>query len=133
MSEKEVQPLIQSTPIGKEELGQIEVAPEVIEIIAGIAVTEIEGVAGTRGNFASGVVERFGKKVHNKGVKSNISSEGIVIDVFCSVKYGFSIPKIAREIQTQVRQSIANMTELEVQEVNVHITGIQFEQEAKEE
>lgn len=133
MAENEIQSLVQSTPSGKEVLGQIEVAPEVIEVIAGIAVTEIEGVAGTRGNFASGVVERFGKKVHSKGVKSSVLNDGIVIEVYCSVKYGFSIPKVAREIQSQVRQSIMNMTELEVQEVNVHVTGIQFEQEAKEE
>ena len=51
----------------KKNLGQIEVAPEVIEVIAGIATTEVEGVAATRGNFASGVVERFGKKVIQKG------------------------------------------------------------------
>lgn len=129
MAEKEVQAFIQPTPSGKEELGQIEVAPEVIEVIAGIAATEVEGVAGTRGNFASGVVERFGKKVHSKGIKSSITEDGIAIDVFCSVKYGFAIPKVAKEIQTQIRQAIQNMTDLATQEVNVHITGIQFEQE----
>lgn len=133
MAEKEVTAIIQSTPLGKEELGQIEVAPEVIETIAGIATTEVEGVAATRGNFASGVAERFGKKVHNKGIKSSITNDGILIEVFCSVKYGYSIPNVAREIQLQIRQSVQNMTELQVQEVNVHITGIQFEQEDKEE
>ncbi|GAA3322143.1 hypothetical protein GCM10020331_040830 [Ectobacillus funiculus] len=43
-------------------LGKVEIAPEVIEVIAGIAATEIEGVAAMRGNFAAGVVERLGKK-----------------------------------------------------------------------
>ena len=129
MTENEQAVLLQTTVSEKEGLGQIEIASEVIEVIAGIAVTEIEGVAGTRGNFASGVAERFGKKVHSKGVKSNITEDGILIDVYCSVKYGYAIPKVARDIQTQVRQSIQTMTELSVQEVNVHITGIQFEQE----
>lgn len=133
MAEKEVQAFIQPTPSGKEELGQIEVAPEVIEVIAGIATTEVEGVAATRGNFASGVVERFGKKVHNKGIKSSITEEGIAIDVFCSIKYGYAIPKVAKEIQSQIRQAIQNMTDLKIQEVNVHITAIQFEQEGKTE
>lgn len=129
MTENEQAVLLQTIASEKEELGQIEIASEVIEVIAGIAVTEIEGVASTRGNFASGVAERFGKKVHSKGVKSNITEDGIIIDVYCSVKYGYAIPQVARDIQTQVRQSIQTMTELVVQEVNVHITGIQFEQE----
>lgn len=130
MADKLPQSFVQPTPVGKEELGQIEVAPEVIEVIAGIAVTEVENVAATRGNFASGVVERFGKKVHSKGVKTNISEDGkIIIDVYCTVKYGATIPKVAKEIQTNIRQTIFNMTAIETAEVNVHITGIQFEQE----
>jgi len=124
---------VQPIPSGKEELGQIEVAPEVIEVIAGIATTEVEGVAATRGNFASGVVERFGKKVHSKGIKAIIGDEGqIMIDVYCSVKYGYSIPKVAKEIQTAIRQAIFNMTSIDTSEVNVHITAIQFENNTEE-
>ena len=134
MAEKVTKAFIQPTPSGKEELGQIEVAPEVIEVIAGIATTEIDGVAATRGSFASGVAERFGKKVHSKGVKATITDDGqIVIDVYCSVKFGFSIPKVAKEIQTVIRQAIFNMTSIDTNEVNVHITAIQFEQLKEEE
>ncbi|MEK9198637.1 Asp23/Gls24 family envelope stress response protein [Ureibacillus sp. 179-F W5.1 NHS] len=134
MAEKVAKAFIQPTPSGKEELGQIEVAPEVIEVIAGIATTEIDGVAATRGNFASGVAERLGKKVHSKGVKATISEDGqIVMDVFCSVKYGYSIPKVAKEIQTSIRQAIFNMTSIDTSEVNVHITAIQFENSKDDE
>lgn len=128
MAEKQPTSFVQPTPNGKDELGQIEVAPEVIEVIAGIATTEVEGVAATRGNFASGVVERFGKKVHSKGIKSAMSDDGqIVIDVFCSVKYGYAIPKVAKDIQSAIRQAILTMTSIETSEVNVHITAIHFE------
>lgn len=128
MAEKVSKSFKQPTPVGKEELGNIEVAPEVVEVIAGIAVTEVEGVAATRGNIATGVAERFGKKVHSKGVKSTISEDGsIIIDVYCSVKFGHSIPKVAKTIQTQVRQSIFDMTLMETSEVNVHITAVQFD------
>ncbi|MEK4426030.1 Asp23/Gls24 family envelope stress response protein [Solibacillus sp. FSL K6-1523] len=128
MAEKQPVSFVQPTPVGKDEIGKIEIAPEVIEVIAGIAVTEVEGIASTRGNFASGVVERFGKKVHSKGIKSAMSEDGhIVIDVFCTVKYGFAIPKVAKEVQTSIRQAILNMTAIETSEVNIHITGIQFE------
>ncbi|RHW38472.1 Asp23/Gls24 family envelope stress response protein [Lysinibacillus yapensis] len=134
MAEKVAKAFVQPTPSGKEELGQIEVAPEVIEVIAGIATTEIEGVAATIGNFASGVAERLGKKVHSKGVKATIGEEGqIVIDVYCSVKYGYSIPKVAKEVQSVIRQAIFNMTSIDTNEVNVHITAIQFENAKEEE
>ena len=128
MAEKQLASFIQPTPQGKEELGKIELAPEVIEVIAGIAVTEVEGVAATRGNLATGVAERFGKKVHSKGVKSSISEDGtIIIDVYCSVKFGHSIPKVAKKVQSQIRQTIFDMTSIETSEVNVHITGVQFD------
>ena len=128
MGEKQLSSFIQPTPQGKEELGKIELAPEVIEVIAGIAVTEVEGVAATRGNLATGVVERFGKKVHSKGVKSSISEDGtIIMDVYCSVKFGHSIPKVAKNVQSQIRQTIFDMTSIETSEVNVHITGVQFD------
>lgn len=128
MAEKVSKSFKQPTPVGKEELGNIEVAPEVIEVIAGIATTEVGGVAATRGNLASGVVERFGKKVHSKGIKTSMTEDGgIVVDVYCTIKYGFPIPKVAKEVQTSIRQAILNMTAIETKEVNVHITGIDFE------
>lgn len=130
MAEKVGQSFVQPTPSGKEELGKIEVAAEVIEIVAGIAVSEVEGIAATRGSIATGVVERFGKKVHNKGIKSGVTENGeISIDVFCSVKHGYSIPKVAKEVQSQIRQAILDMSALETAEVNVHITGIHFEKD----
>jgi uncharacterized alkaline shock family protein YloU len=128
MAEKTATSYLQMTPAGKEELGKIEVAPEVLEVIAGIATTDVEGVAGTRGSFATGVAERLGKKVHGKGIKTELTDKGLFVEIYCTVKYGASIPVVAKEVQNQVRQAILNMTSLETQEVNVHITGVQFEQ-----
>ena len=126
MAEKAA-PYLRMKSHGAQDLGSIEVAPEVLEIIASIAVSDIEGIASMRGNFASGVVERLGKKVHGKGVKSELSQDGLMIDVYCVVNYGVSIPKTAQKVQEHVRQTLENMTSLQTQEVNVHITGVQFE------
>ncbi|GKW44382.1 Asp23/Gls24 family envelope stress response protein [Planococcus sp. NCCP-2050] len=131
MAEKTA-PYVRMQSKGAQDLGNIEVAPEVLEIIASIAATDIEGVASMRGNFASDVVERLGKKVHGKGIKTDLSEEGLMIDVYCVVNYGVSIPKTALKIQEQVRQTLENMTSLQTQEVNVHITGIQFDTPAGE-
>ena len=77
--------------------GKVEIAPEVIEVIAGIAASEVEGVAQMRGNFAAGVVERLGKKNHGKGVKVDLSESGIKVDVYCVMKFGVSIPSVAQK------------------------------------
>jgi uncharacterized alkaline shock family protein YloU len=107
--------------------GKVEIAPEVIEVIAGIAASEVEGVAGMRGNFATGVVERLGKKNHGKGVKVELSDTGIKVDVYCLMKFGVSIPSVAQRVQDNIRQALLNMTALDAEEVNIHIVGIQFE------
>lgn len=112
--------------------GKVEIAPEVIEVIAGIAASEVEGVSQMRGNFATGVVERLGKKNHGKGVKVELSDEGIKVDVYCILKFGISIPTVAQKIQDNIRQALLNMTALEPVEVNIHIVGIQFENQKVE-
>ncbi|MDC1541825.1 Asp23/Gls24 family envelope stress response protein [Candidatus Pseudothioglobus singularis] len=108
-------------------LGKIEIAPEVIEVIAGIAATEVEGLYAMRGNFASDVVERFGKKTHKKGVKVELTDDGITIDLFVILKFGVSIPKVAEKLQTSIRQALKTMTALEIAEINIHVVGIQME------
>ncbi|MBU8879332.1 Asp23/Gls24 family envelope stress response protein [Bacillus sp. FJAT-29790] len=113
-------------------LGKVEIAPEVIEVIAGIAASEVEGVAQMRGNFASGVVERLGKKNHGKGVKVELSEEGIKVDVYCIMTFGVSIPSVAQKIQDNIRQALLNMTALDAQEVNIHVVGIMFENQKHE-
>lgn len=113
-------------------LGKVEIAPEVIEVIAGIAASEVEGVAQMRGNFASGVVERLGKKNHGKGVKVDLSEDGITIDVYCVMMFGVSIPTVAQRIQDNTRQALFNMTALEISEINIHVVGIQFETKSQE-
>lgn len=112
---------------GHNSLGRVEIAPEVIEVIAGIAASEIEGVAQMRGNFAAGVVEKLGKKNHGKGVKVDLTDRGIIIDIYCVMNFGVSIPTVSQKIQENVRQALLTMTGLETTEVNVHVVGVQFE------
>lgn len=127
MTEKTNPSFVGMTPSGDEELGRVQLAPEVLEVIAGIATTEVEGVLKTQGNFATGVAEKFGKINHGKGVKAEWHNNELTIDVYCVVEYGYSIPTIAMEVQQQIRHAVYHMTSLETKEVNVHITGIQFE------
>ncbi|OEH85659.1 alkaline-shock protein [Desulfuribacillus stibiiarsenatis] len=115
------------------ELGNIQIAPEVIEIIAGLATVEIDGVAGMSGGVVGGIAELLGRKNLSKGVKVEVGQRETAVDVSIIVKYGSSIPDVAIAIQDNVKREIENMTGLTVVEVNVHVQGVDFKQEDKKE
>lgn len=107
--------------------GTIEIAPEVLEIIASIATSEVEGVAKMQGNFTTDALEILGKTSTNKGIKIEQNEQGqIIVDVYCTINFGSNIAEVAQNIQNNVRQSILEMTELQTKEVNIYIQNIQF-------
>ncbi|MFS0722757.1 Asp23/Gls24 family envelope stress response protein [Paenibacillus sp. 1P07SE] len=110
----------------KTDMGTIQIAPEVIEVIAGLATIEVPGVAGMSGGFAGGIAELLGRKNLSKGVKVEVGQREAAIDVSIIVEYGNRIPDIASEIQQSVKRSIETMTGLLVVEVNVHIHDVHF-------
>ncbi|MFC5447961.1 Asp23/Gls24 family envelope stress response protein [Paenibacillus aestuarii] len=112
----------------KTDMGSIQIAPEVIEIIAGLATVEVQGVAGMSGGFAGGIVELLGRKNLSKGVKVEVGQREAAIDVSIIVEYGNRIPEVASDIQRNVKHAIESMTGLNVVEVNVHIHDVHFKQ-----
>jgi uncharacterized alkaline shock family protein YloU len=114
-------------------MGSIQIAPEVIEIIAGLATIEVEGVAGMSGGFASGVAELLGRKNLSKGVKVEVGQKEAAVDVSIVIEYGRRIPVVASIIQNNVKQAIESMTGLNVVEVNVHIHDVMFKGQDKAE
>ncbi|NMA83829.1 MAG: Asp23/Gls24 family envelope stress response protein [Epulopiscium sp.] len=111
----------------QEKVGQVQIADEVVAIIAGLAATEVEGVAGMAGNFTGDLVEILGKKNLSKGVTVDVGEEDVSVDLGIVIKFGFKIPSVAKAVQEKVKNSIETMTGLSVTEVNLHITGIHFE------
>ncbi|ALV22941.1 MAG: Asp23/Gls24 family envelope stress response protein [Carnobacterium sp.] len=108
----------------KKTLGEIEVAPEVIEVISGIAASKVAGVYAMQGKLGSGVSELFGRVDHKKGVHLTADDEGLKVDIYCYLDYGVSVPKVALELQEKVREQLVHMTDIELKEVNVHVVGI---------
>ena len=115
------------------DMGTIQIAPEVIEVIAGLATVEVDGVAGMSGGFAGGIAELLGRKNLSKGVKVEVGQREAAVDVSIIVEYGNRIPDIASEIQRNVKRSIEMMTGLSVVEVNVHVHDVHFKSVDKPE
>lgn len=111
--------------------GTITYANEVIAIISGIAANEIEGIAGmvTTGGFG----DIIGKNRNiTRGVKVEVGTEEVSVDLYTIVEYGQPIQRVATEVQENVRKSIEAMTGLKVVRVDVHVQGVSFEQEKRE-
>ncbi len=115
------------------ELGTVKIADEVVSIIAGLAATEVEGVASMSGGLAGGISEVLGRKSFSKGVKVEVGTEEAKIDIFITVKYGERIPDVAWDIQESVKKAIETMTGLNVSSVNIHVQGVQFPKQENEE
>ncbi len=115
----------------------IQISDDVVAVIAGVAVSEVPGVAGMAGGFAGGISEVFsGKKNLAKGIKVEVLGTQAKIDVNIIVEYGSRIPDVAFEIQNRVKKAVESMTGLEVEEVNVHVQGVNtdiIKGESKEE
>lgn len=108
----------------------IKIANDVVAVIAGVAVSEVPGVASMSGGFAGGITEVLsGKKNLSKGIKVEADEKEVRIDVNIIVEYGIRIPDVAFEIQNRVKKSVENMTGLKVAEVNVHIQGVKTEKD----
>ncbi len=109
--------------------GSIKISDDVVSIIAGLAATEVEGVAGMSGGIAGGIADILGRKNLSKGVKVEVGEAETAIDLFVIIQYGTSISDVAWEIQDNVKEAIEGMTGLDVVEINVHVQGVHFENE----
>lgn len=110
---------------------EVKIAGDVIATIAGLAATEIDGIASMQGNLTNELVGKLGMKNLTKGVHIHFSEDGTSVRVALSVimKYGYSIPKTCKAVQERVKSAIENMAGLKVVDVNINIVGVDTETE----
>lgn len=108
------------------DMGTIRISDDVVAVIAGLAATEVDGVAAMSGGFAGGIAEVLGRRNLSKGVKVEVGTEETKVDLHIVVTYGVRIPDVAWEIQENVKKAIEQMTGLRVLQVNVHVQGVSF-------
>ncbi len=109
------------------QVGSVQIADEVVAIIAGLAATEVEGVASIADRAANELAGKLGMKTAPKGVKVAVMDTSVSCDLSLILKYGYGIPATALAVQERVKNAIENMTGLAVIDVNVRIAGIQMD------
>ncbi len=110
-------------------IGHVNIADEVIAVIAGTAALEIEGVAYMVGNITGDIAEILGKKNLSKGVKVVVNGGEVSISINLCVKFGYKIQDVSVEVQKRIKTAIETMTGLNATEININVTGVQVEKE----
>jgi len=108
----------------KKNIGEVKIASDVVAIIAALAANETEGVYSMAGNLTNELVGKLGVKNMSKGVKVLMEEGAVRVNMTLNMKYGYSIPKVIRQVQERVSQQIENMTGLAVPEVNIRVAGV---------
>ena len=110
-------------------MGQVQIADEVVAIIAGLAATEVEGVASMAGNITNELVSKLGKKSLSKGIRVKVEDGIVNVNVALNIAYGYSVPKTCKKVQEKVKAAIENMTGLEVEKVDIQIANVSISKE----
>ena len=113
--------------------GQIQIADEVIAVIAGTAAMEVEGVEAAAGVSKNTIAEFFGKKSNSKGVRVFVNENEVSIEIDISVKYGIKINDTALGVQKKIKNAVENMTGLSVTKIDVNVSDIAPVRQKQEE
>lgn len=120
------QETVKNTQLSQEDesFGTVKIADDVVAMIAALAATEVDGVTSMNGNMANEFLSRVGVKGFAKGSKVEIFNKKVKVELAITMEYGFNIPATCQRVQNRVKNSIENMTGLEVTDVNIRISGI---------
>lgn len=108
----------------EEKFGEVRIADEVVAIIAGLAASEVDGVASMAGNVTRDLIEKLGMKSLSKGVKITMDDNTVHVALAINIQYGYSVPATSSKIQEKVKTAIETMTGLEVAEVIIKIVNV---------
>ncbi|HJB90949.1 MAG TPA: Asp23/Gls24 family envelope stress response protein [Candidatus Eisenbergiella merdigallinarum] len=107
-----------------ENLGSVQIADEVVAMIASLAATEVDGVSAMGGNITNELMSRVGVKNLTRGVKVEVIGSSVKVELVVLLEYGYNIPATSQKVQERVKNAIENMTGLAVTDVNIRIAGV---------
>lgn len=111
--------------------GKVNCNKNVLLSIINLAAKEISGVDSLCSNFSSGIKKFFSNNV-SEGVKIAFENEGITVDIYLNILYGYNVTDVAHRVQENVKNGISSMIDIKVNSINVHIMGVEFGAETNE-
>jgi uncharacterized alkaline shock family protein YloU len=111
----------------RQKLGEVQIADDVVAVIAHLAANEVEGVAHTDRPVKKELQGKFKMKNFGTGVKVDVLEGVVTVVVVLTLRYNYNIMEVSRKVQKKVKDAIENMTGLEVADVNIKVAGIEME------
>ena len=115
-----------------DEMGTINIADEVLAVVAASAAMEVEGVSSLAANLSTDIAELMGKKVYSKGVRLTVANGEVTVDISILIQYGYAIPEVAKKVQEAVMTAVSSTSGMEVSRVNIQVAGISFRRGGKD-
>ncbi len=102
--------------------GEIVIAPRVLEVITGIAAAKVDGVHSLQNKR---VADSWSKTSLDKGIYLETDEEGrVTADIYVYLEYGVNVPAVSMDIQRVVKTAVLNYADVQVDAVNIHVSGI---------
>ncbi|MCM1186142.1 MAG: Asp23/Gls24 family envelope stress response protein [Lachnoclostridium sp.] len=107
-----------------ENIGAVQIADDVVSMIASLAAIEVDGVSSMAGNITNELMSKVGMKKLTKGVRVDVLENNVTVDLTVTMEYGYNIPATCQLVQNKVKSAIENMTGLTCSDVNIRIAGV---------
>ena len=107
-----------------ENAGAVQIADDVVGMIAALAATEVPGVSSMAGNITNDFLSRAGMKKLSRCVRVTALNGSVTVDLALIMEYGYNIPAACQKVQGKVKSAIENMTGLKCTDVNIRIAGV---------
>ena len=117
----------------KTDLGEINITKETIRSIVSLNLTDVKGVVGNRKSIIKEITDMLkGDTNENeteeavRSIKVEIKDNKPFINLYIIIKYGVRIPDIAWDIQSRVKENLMKKLNTDINEIDIHVQGIQF-------
>lgn len=108
-------------------LGKIEISNIVLGKVAGMAAMECYGVVGMAPVKAGdGIANLLKRENIEKGVRVISNGNSVSVELYVITQYGTSVVTVATNAIESIKYSLEALTGLNVDSVNVTITGIKI-------
>ena len=113
----------------EEKFGEIRIADEVVAMIAGLAASEVNGVASMAGNLTRDLIQKLGGKSLSRGVRISMDQKEVSVKLAINIRYGYNVPSTCEAVQEKVKTAIETMTGLTVKDVSIKIVNVAMQEE----
>ena len=106
------------------DLGSIKINNDAVATIASVAAMEVKGVTRMGGSLGKTLYEILFRRATSRGVRIVMQDGEAKLTVSVVVEYGIDIPRVADEVQDNVKRAVEKMSGLVLSEVDVVVEGV---------